>query len=609
MLANKLQENVIKELETLSQFPAPLRYRFDRPFNSSESQQQALTVQKTSKRTIVSINFSTFQAKEVVREERKKDAISTHHSPELEAIAPRGARYAYDLIAFVGIRSFLEGRKLTEIQKELLNQRPFCHVPLSSLYDAQHKFLFYLGELHQQASAQLKAYLRERDNITWLIDGTLEPGTPLFFGVKEAEDNILLGSWKIPTENDEDISRCLSEAVERYGEPNQILHDLSARMHRACKIALPHVHHYVCHYHFARDVGEDLYTDPQQLLCKRLRAMKLKLRMKDQRSAQTQRLKKIIEETANPLVLNTLLSGEQINTVCTDALGREVLLALHSWMLDYPRDGHRQGFPFDPYLLYFHRRAVKVHDALTVLFSCDLVGKRAPKVLFNFFNRLNNYLNDPIIVKVTDLYEKACNIFGRIRKALLLSPKGSNPMHEPYDLRSEQQDNVKESLCELRNEFEKEKDNCADPKEEHYYEIAITHLDKYMPYLLPSSQNKASDDRLVRTTNALETHWSKGKRIRRQSHGRRKLTRDFQALPEEFMLVPNLQNPRYVALVLGSLEQLAKKLAEAGKNTSPFSHWRKRRHPLSIGRLPVRLLKEENFVDDLIQVYDAQCQF
>jgi len=55
---------------------------------------------------------------------------------------------------------------------------------------------------------------------------------------------------------------------------------------------------------------------------------------------------------------------------------------------------------------------------------------------------------------------------------------------------------------------------------------------------------------------------------------------------------------------LGSLEQLPEKLAEAGKISGPYNDWYKRQKPMHIGRLPARLLRRENFIDDLIDIYN-----
>jgi hypothetical protein len=588
MVVNELRENVNKQLETVSQLPPQAEYTFDSP---AEFKGKPLSVQKTVHRTVVSLNFSRFKAREIIR--MGKNKALTFHSPKLANIVPSGARYAYDLIAFVGRKTYLEGHRLKTIHDEIINHHGLPHIPFSSLYDLQRKFLFYLGEVHRQVAPQLKNYLRERGNITWLIDGTIEPGTPVFFGVKDACEGIFLDSWKIPTENEEDISNCLIEAAKHYCQPDEILHDLSERMFNACESAFPEIRHRVCHYHLARDIGEDLYKVAQEMLSKRLRAMKLQLNLKDQRSRQTQWLRSALKEKEMPLILKDLLKGNETNNGCTQGLGREVLLALHAWMLDYPSDGHRQGFPFDPYLLYFHRRVVKVHDAAERLLSREAARKELPKAFFTFSSKLEKYLTDPVIIEAIELYEKAFDIFERIRGAFRLHAKGSSPMHELYELSSDEHNDVSKSLDELRKQFDESIRSCSDSNELKLYDIVEVHLKKYGPYLFPAKTNGAVENNNVRTTNGIEFHWSEGKRTRRQTHGRTKLTRDFNALPSEYMLIPNLNNPRYVEIVLGSLEQLPE-----------YSDWYKRQKPMHIGRLPARLLRKENFIDDLIDIYE-----
>ncbi len=597
MVVNELRETVNRELKTVSQLPSQAEYIFDSP---AEFKGKPLVAQKTLHRTVVSLNFSKFKAREIVRTGKKKTL--TFHSPTLANIVPPGARYAYDLIAFVGRKTYLEGHRLKTIHEEMINQHGLPHIPFSSLYDLGRKFLFYLGEVHRQAAPQLKDYLRERGNVTWLIDGTIEPGTPVFFGVKEACEGIFLDSWKIPTENEEDISNCLIEAGKHYGLPDEILHDLSERMFNACETAFPEVPHRVCHYHLARDLGEDLYKVPQEMLSKRLRAMKLQLNLKDQRSNQTQWLRRAIKEREMTLVLKDLLKGREINNGWTQGLGREVLLALHAWMIDYPSDGHRQGFPFDPYLLYFHRRVAIVHDAAKRILSREVARQNLPKAFFTFFSKLEKYLTDPAIIEATELYEKAFDIFERIRSALRLHAKGPSPMHELYELSLDENNDVSKSLDELRKQFNESTRSCTDPNELKLYEIVEVHLTKYEPYLFPGKPNGAVEKMNVRTTNGIEFHWSGGKRTRRQTHGRTKLTRDFNALPSEYMLIPNLNNPRYVEIVLGSLDQLAEKLADAGKTAGPYSNWYKWQKPMHIGRFPARLLRNENFIGDLTYI-------
>ena len=247
-LVSDLRKNIEDELSAASEFPPRAEYTFDdqKSLVHDELKGPYLPVQKTIRRTVTCLQYSTFQAKEVIRKRIEKESTTVQHSCDLQAMVPKGNRYAYDLIAFVGRRSFLDGRKLTAINEELSEHKSSSNIPFSSLYDCQRKFLFYPGELHKHAAPQLKEYFRERGAGPWVIDGTLEPGCPVFFGIKEAKEGIFLGCWKIPTENDADITRCLVEAANDYGHPERVLHDLSERMNTACNLALPGTPHSYC---------------------------------------------------------------------------------------------------------------------------------------------------------------------------------------------------------------------------------------------------------------------------------------------------------------------------------------------------------------------------
>lgn len=606
MLINDLREAKMKELEKNSTLPEGAHYDFDHASASSGRQSSQLPLQKTMKRIVISLHFSKFHAREMIREEKKEDIISTYRSAELAKIVPSGARYAYDVIAFVGENFFLKRRNLTDIYQEMRSKRQFPPIPYRSLYDLKLKFLFYFGELHRQSAPLLKEYFRERGNVTWLIDGTLEPGTPVFFGVKEALDNIFLWSWKIPTENDKDISTSLKKCVELFGSPGHVLRDLSERMREGCESALAHVPQKICHYHFAGAVGKELYKKPQEDLSKRLRAIKLRIYLRDQRGRQTQYLKKSIEKNGIPLVLKDLLEGRSIDVKCLKAFSSEVLLALHLWMLDYPKDSNRQGYPFDPFLLYLHRRIVKASEASKRIFSIDTVRQKHLRLLTNFSNQLDNYLTDSTIIEASSLYEKAYLVFERIREVLRLICKEPNPMHGSYELHPGEQRKIKNALEELQFEFNEETKKCYNPEEKNFYDIALHYLNKYSLYLAPTSHSKMAEELLVRTTTAIERHWGEGKRILREVQGCKKITRSFKAQPEEFMLIPNLKNPQYIKLMLGTFDKLPEKLAEAGKNAGTFNDWLKRKNPINTGRLPPRLLCDENFIDNLIGVFDAK---
>jgi hypothetical protein len=375
-------------------------------------------------------------------------------------------------------------------------------------------------------------------------------------------------------------------------------------MSGACEQALPGVSHYVCHFHLARDIGEDLYDKPQNALCKRMRSIEVQVCLREQRKGQTDWFRKATSPSAQ-LVLGELLAGRNVDVPFDQALGREVVLAMHYWILDYRSDGRRRGFPFDPYLLYLHRRLVVAGQAVDRMLAHGNVSRQAPRVLFNLQKQLTRYRRDPQIVEAAGHYERAWAMFGRLRDALRLSAEHID--HLRCELPVQEQQEIKTALEQLRHELQRQVQDETDT-DRSLAQIVLTHLDKYWTHLIPERTTKTPQQNSQRTTNKLERNWGTLKRVRRQAHGRGKLTRDFHALPEEFLLVSNLENPLYLDLVLGgSLETLPSKIADAACEAPSFDAWRQTRQPDLPGQLPRRLLRQHNFVDHLLQVCQDHC--
>ncbi len=547
-----------------------------------------------------------FQAREIVRQTGHGQR---QHSAQLAGVVPRGANYTFELIAYVGLESLLCGRRLRDIQEHLAARVPAIHVPMSTLYDQQQKFLFYLGHLQRQAAPQLREFLAVQGGSTWLLDGTLETDSPVFLGIRDSASGILLESTKIPSENDDDIAPYLAQAAQRYGRPNRVLHDLSPAMRGGCQIGLPDVPHFVCHYHLVRDIGEDLYREPQDALCQRLRSLKVQIRMRDQRKVQNERLRQMSQGGADAQtqqLLEKLLAGQPLEDAFSQSLGREVLLAFHYWILDYRSDGRRRGYPFDPYTLYLHRRLVRAGEAVQRLLADEAVARQVPRVLHNFDQLLTKYRQDAEIVAAAGLYERACAMFGRLREALWMTSDQMSNLRQLHELSTGEQQQLKTQLTTLRRQLRDQSQDAGDADSPLATTI-VEHLDKYWSHLVPEQPTGLGVDS-ARTTNALESHWSGLKRVRRRAHGRGKLTRDFHSLPEEYVLVPNLENPVYLDVVLdGNLDNLAAKFSEAARTAGSFSTWRRDQHYRLPGQLPRRLLRQDGFIDHLLAACAEHC--
>lgn len=561
-------------------------------------------VQKTVRRNVVSLQHGRFEACETVRQPAGDASAAIRRSAALADVVASGACYGFDLIAHVGLETYLRGRALQDVHQELACRRPAVEIPLSSLWDQQQKFLFYLGHLHDQATPALRQYLAQHGSMCWLLDGTVEPGTPVFLGVREAASGLFLLGRKIPSENLDDIRPCLEEAAARYGRPGRVLHDLSPTMSGACDEALPGVPHFVCHYHLARDVGEDLYAGPQTALVKRQRKLKLQARLREQRRGQNEWFRQHADGPAE-FVLGRLLAGAPLEVPFDDRLGREVLLAFHFWILDYRSDGRRRGFPFDPYTLFLHRRLIRAGEAVDRLLAGRGANQQAPQALKNFQELLRQYRSDSQIVAAAEAYERSHAMFTRLRDALRLSADTMDQLRQPHELTASEQPELQIALTQLRSELREQSQDPQDA-DRPLARLVLQHLDKYWSHLVPD-RPLGHGQRWERTTNDLEKQWGGLKRGRRRTHGRGKLTRDFQSLPEEYLLVANLENPIYLQVVLGGgLEALPSKLAAASRQAGTFDAWRRRR-PRVIGQPPRRQLRDPDFLVHLVDACRDHC--
>jgi len=254
-----------------------------------------------------------------------------------------------------------------------------------------------------------------------------------------------------------------------------------------------------------------------------------------------------------------------------------------------------------------HRRLVRAGEAVDRLLSQTPVSCRTPQVLRNFQALLQAYRNDTEIRAAADLYERCYSLFMRLRETLRLSAEHMDQLRQPQELLPDEQPLMKRALEQLRQELRQQTEDKNHP-DGSLAKIVLKHLDKYWGHLIPD-QPLAAGECWQRTTNQLESDWGDLKRGRRRTHGRGKLTRDFQTLPEEYLLILNLENETYLQVVLGgSLESLPAKLAEASREAGSFDAWRRRRRPRLLGELPRRLLREEDFIDHLLEACVHYCQ-
>lgn len=425
----------------------------------------------------------------------------------------------------------------------------------------------------------------------------------MLLGVTEAEEEMVLGSWKVATENGPEVEACLRALVQAVGAPKRGLHDLSRGIRQAWVAALPAVAHDVCHFHFCRDVGRDLCEGKEQALRKEIRRHKLQLRLHDQRIIETCAIGRAIgAKIAAPAVLQRLLQAEAIDARERQTLGREVIIATHQWILDYASDGQGRGFPFDPRVLYLHRRIVQAEKRLGEL--VERVGGTAgiPVSLYHLSERLHAYVGDTAVIKAAAEYEEAWALFNRLRSVLRLEASGkAAPLSDPYTLAASDGREIAAGLTAFASELQGELAEAGDRSQAKMQRIVLVHLEEYAPQLqgLPAGEEGTWE----RTTNTRERQWRKLRRGLRKTHGRSNVGRDLAKLPDVLGLVPNLTNSRYIELVVGKPERLADQFAAVAAKAGSFAQWKAAQGPVRTGRLPLKEIRTEDLLQRVTESY------
>jgi hypothetical protein len=569
---------------------------------------------KTRRRKVVSLALGIFWAREVVRVADTSGGPQIFRSETLRRLVPPKCVFAYDIIVAVGIATLLEGTQLQELQRRWRQRSPALDLPLSTLWNLQRRFLFLLGAMHRQALPKLKEYLRQRGGYTALIDGTIEPPSPVLFGVSEAEEKMVLGSWKIPSENQDDISCCLKELATEAGCPKRVMHDLSEAIAQACSVAFAETPQRVCHFHFVRVVGQELYASAQAALAAAWRRHKLTKRFHNQRKMLTQRLaKEASKPTAGKTpaeitsVLSAALHQKGPSTEVSKRLIYEALLAFHHYLQDYGHDGQGEGYPFDPSSLYQHRRLAAVAAQTSHLLT-QSQSQTWPRALASFHEAMQSYLSDPEVVEAAADWERRVKLFDRLRAALRLNKSDSSaPLSNRFLLDEKGEQKVASSLTRLRQQLERAREKSKEAWEESPEGIVLAYLEAYEGQLLVSGNTEELTEggaartaraslAADRTNNTREAQWRELKRGRRRVHGRSSLAKDLTSFPAELGLVMNLENQRYMKLVVGNQEELAEHFAAADPGALAYKAWLKKQNPLRPGHLPKRELRVPLFL-------------
>jgi len=519
-----------------------------------------LRVHKTWVRTVRTLAHGRVR---VHHTQRYCEHCGRPHAPRAvcELVPPRGT-VGYDVIVHVGLARFVQHQQRDEIRARLARQG----VELSSgeVSRLSRRFLDYLSALHHLRAPELCAALVADGGWPMHIDATGEDGRGTLLSVYAAWRGWVLGSWKVPTERADVILPRLRQVAARFGAPCAIMRDLGrAVSEAAASLAAdyePSIPVLSCHQHFLCDVGTDLMRQAHEALRERFRHFKVTAQLRALARGLGRELGPRLPQAREALARWQQQLAEQGHQLPEGPAGRATVRALAQWVLDFPSDGHDQGFPYDVPQLDLFSRCLEMLRALDAFLRTpprDRAVRRAAERLHSILRPVQSQVPFEQLARVLRARR---SLFERLRDALRLGPRrtslqAARKLGDADDELARARTAIERLAASLR-QARPGRGPAADQR--RAIDLVLSHLDRHSPSLwghairLPDGRTRLVD----RTNNALETLFRTFKHGERRRSGRKILTQDLEQIPVVVLFVLNLRHSDYVELLCGLFEQL-----------------------------------------------------
>mgnify|MGYP000844949329 CR=1 FL=1 len=524
-----------------------------------------------------------------------------YRSEALASLVGPKRKYAYDAIAHVGRRYFLDSRNEREIRSELAGGSPGLAVPSRSVDRLVEEYVAFLAAAHEASSDRLRELLAANGGYVLCVDGTCGGRAPVHLACMDSVSRILLASFKIGGENAVEVRRCLERVEAVFGKPRATMGDMRRPLRRVREQMWGDIAHFVCHTHFVADAGRDILGPPHDRLGGLLRRSKLNPSLIAMRQYLGQRLRAALAE--EPLRLERLLRAaegaggaslqEAVHAVLAQEaraasrsgespllaqLDREQLCLAIAWAQAYASEGRGQGFPFDLPKLACYRRCARLYDQLGAWIDHAPARSRQTGHFRKFRELLAPIVHGPDFAEAVQDLEGANRDFTRLRDLLRVFPADG-----PAGLAGDDAfpSAAEAAACERRaRDFRDELRRRLDPgsgateRQQRVARHLVQQLDAYWSGLFGHALVDDGGGLLLveRTNNAEERLHRFTKRARRRVHGRSSVLRDLQRWRPEFALAYNLTLPQYVHAVYGSLDDMPKRFAEVAHRLPDLLH-------------------------------------
>ena len=458
----------------------------------------------------------------------------------------------------VGKETFLHSRSEDEIFRDLATRN--ITISNSEIAYLAKKFIVYLAVAHQQSSPGIKEAINDRGGYILHLDGTCEGDSPHLISGLDEMSGIVLHNAKMPSEASATIVPFLKTIKKNYGDPVAVVRDMGKGIGNAVEEVFPNALDLICHFHFLRDIGKDLFAKEYDIIRKRLIKHKTAPKLRAHASA----LKKIID--GNPKLIDLFHAGIDGIPLPESAYEPAPVISTYNlilWAFEGKKQGKGFGFPFDRPLLTFVHRLTTLHCELKQLKKIMLRGQwRDNKPFFKLFRDLDDTLSDYALKSAIIQIESKIKVFDRLRDAMRITTDehslGLNDDGQNPDIKT-----IEKSVNNFRQWLLNE--DCFSKNND--YPKMIGQIDKYWkklftdPITVETSKGK-SIIQPQRTNNIIERFFRDIKRRHRRRTGTSSMSKKLKTMLAQTPLVKNLETPQYVQLILGDKATLEERFSE-----------------------------------------------
>lgn len=392
------------------------------------------------------------------------------------------------------------------------------------------RFLAYFCLLHRSRYTEIAGLFSSMGGAVLHIDGTEEKGSEVVFCAQEGRTGITVMADTLPAEAEEHVTGFLECYRGEFGSPLVVVRDMSQTLEKCAAKVFPGVPQQICHFHFVKNLGEEV-----------LRSLHSELRRKVINTKMVPRLTE----------LKKTLRREGRSPIETAELFWIRLAIEH---LEYARD-HSSGFPFKLGYYELVERARDVHRLSKRIMLVNCQRNIFVEELMNMDSHIKRGLDDEGVKADARRLGFLAAWFEKVREALRLS-RPKNPLGEGEPMGSEELRFVERRLDKALKEIDEE----ARLLDGDYPKIASKIRKKVAEHrhelFVHVKDNKGGNVAFSRDNNFLERSYRWGRMHCRRRTGRSMTRREMDSYGALNAIFSNLFNELYVKEILGDVDDL-----------------------------------------------------